>query len=180
MKFSFALLASLVAATSAATIARTTASTMRVVMDDMTKIGKQFGKVDASLSKFPASGVKGATKIDNQRTKLHELFDQATSDIGSLPKPVSPADARKIIEAYQSFTPTAVHSLNAIGAKAADFMALEPAAPSMKLDLLAAVKPCVVFNQELQSIAPPDMVDTLANIVNSIDTARADASAAFP
>ncbi|KDR68928.1 hypothetical protein GALMADRAFT_145945 [Galerina marginata CBS 339.88] len=179
MKFSFVIVASLVATSSAYIIAATASSTIQLILDDMTKTGKQFTKINDAVNNFPQSGIQGAAEIHNHETKMHTLFEDMTTALNALPKPVSAANVKKIIDAYQSFIPAAIQSVNDIAAKAADFEALPAAAPSIKNDLITSNAICGNFNGGLQSLTPPALLNTLATMVSAIEVARDNALAAF-
>ncbi|KDR70504.1 hypothetical protein GALMADRAFT_144777 [Galerina marginata CBS 339.88] len=178
MKLSIAIVASLVAVASAATIATNTASIMKVIMDDLTKIGHQGDKISETIDGFPANGVKGANEIHAHGLKKHDLYENLMTNVNALAKPVSAADAKKIIKKFQSFTPTDVHFINGIAAKHADFVALS-VAPMIQSDLVGSDATCHQLKGVLQPITPPDMVDSFETTFDELDTARANAIAAF-
>ncbi|KDR68135.1 hypothetical protein GALMADRAFT_216030 [Galerina marginata CBS 339.88] len=160
MKLSFAIVVSLIAAASASTIATTTASTMKIIMNDLTKIGHQFKKIDDTVNEFPATGLKGANELHAHGVKIHDLFESLMTNINNLPRPVSAANANKIIQTFQTFTPTDVHSINGIAAKHADFVALS-VAPTVQSDLIGNANSCAHLQAILQPITPVGLYQPL-------------------
>ncbi|PPQ80691.1 hypothetical protein CVT25_001823 [Psilocybe cyanescens] len=145
-----------------ASVATTTASTMKIIMDDLSKIGNHFTKVASDVNKFPQTGAKGASDIHADEVAIHTLFIDVNNNLGLLSKPVSVANVKKVVATYNSFTPNILDYLNGITTKASGFKALGSVETNtMSTDLLSSAAVCRAFATTVLSITPPTMTDAV-------------------
>ncbi|KAH9482095.1 hypothetical protein JR316_0004190 [Psilocybe cubensis] len=180
MRFSLFIAAtSFIAAASAAAVS-TPAATMRLVMNDLVKIGNQFTKITSDVNNFPQTGAQGASDIHADEVAIHALFLDVNKNLGLLPQPVSQENIKKVVSTYNSFTPNILAYLNGITSKAADFKALGTAeTTTMTNDLALSGDACKAFATTVLSITPPVMSDAVNTMFTSVDAARESAVAAF-
>ncbi|PPR00920.1 hypothetical protein CVT26_015530 [Gymnopilus dilepis] len=179
MKLSaIAVISAFVAVTSAATTPVSLGTTVQSIMNDLTQIGAQFQAIDTLLNGFPANGVDAANEIHEHDAQNHVLFVQINDNLGLLPSPVPEADVKKIVAAYNAFTPTIIDTLTQIATKAPDFESIG-VAPTIQNDLILSDASCKNFRILVEGMTPPFMSAAVTNMFTSIDTARDNAIAAF-
>ena len=74
-------------------------------------------------------------------------------DLKLLPSPVPEADVKKIVAAYNAFTPTIIDTLTQIATKAPDFESIG-VAPTIQNDLILSDASCKNFRILVEGMTP--------------------------
>ncbi|KAH9478525.1 hypothetical protein JR316_0008980 [Psilocybe cubensis] len=178
MKFSISVIASCMALAVASAVPPTTSSSMKVIMDDFSKLGTQFSKIASDVNSFPQTGITGVNNIQADAGAIHTLFTDVISELDNLEAPLPANDVKRIISVYNSFTPDILDYLNGIAQKSADFKSLNSAG-TISLDLLKSANKCAVLESTLMPMVPTTMTTTTSAIFNVVDAARQNALAAL-
>ncbi|PPR00917.1 hypothetical protein CVT26_015527 [Gymnopilus dilepis] len=178
MKISLSVVSALVLAASAARTPITIGQTMQDILKNLAEVGQGYELISDLLSGFPQNGLPGAIAIHDHIMENTALLEQVNTDLGALPTPVRVADVKKIVDTFQSFSPTIVTVFNGIAAKKTDFDALSVSS-AIQSDLGTAPRPCIAFRTIVESMVPSDMTDSVSAMFGTLGAAENNAVAAF-
>ncbi|PPQ68739.1 hypothetical protein CVT24_007566 [Panaeolus cyanescens] len=175
MKFSsaFVVLSSVLAAL---------ATTPAQVISDINAITAQTQSLDTSIKAITTTNIAGALAVHTAAGNLVTSINTATSDSNAVtPKPVSESDGNAVLSAVQALEPVILGALSDLVAKKATIAAI-PITGLQALvhqDLQSLSTAASAFETSLVAAAPSDLVSQANAIIATLNTAFANAIAAF-
>ncbi|KAF9558559.1 hypothetical protein CPC08DRAFT_709511, partial [Agrocybe pediades] len=178
MKFQSPLivLASLVSAVLSATVTD--------IINDAHNISTQITTLDNAINAFPTTSgsLVAALGIHTDAVNLGAALNKELSDVLSLPKPgITEANGTTIFDIAEGFEPIVLDALNAFVTKKPAFQALPISGiPALvKQDLINLNASMDMFDAQIISFVPPDLVASAEALKAAIDAGFATAIAAY-
>ncbi|KAF5347280.1 hypothetical protein D9756_009991 [Leucocoprinus leucothites] len=158
-------------------------ATVQNVLDDIAAAKAQAVTLENAIDSFPTTGgsLAQALAIHQQALNTVSALNKTTSDVETVPLPVSEADAASILDAVIDAKPVIENGLTDIVTKksAIDALPISGLSALVEQDLKALNTSTLALGDDLIARAPADLLDEATSLRAEIAAAFVTAIAAY-